>query len=131
MPSIGGYNLRPSRGAKKGVPTIQLKEDTTMRTSSIQKKRRETTVQTLRQGAKKVKQQEYQKQEWSTTALPGEERKNEQPQITLSGGSSRTRKLQEIKIRLYGFNMHFSDRQSRELLQHANHDSHLKKFFFF
>ncbi|GFV97493.1 hypothetical protein TNCV_2040011 [Trichonephila clavipes] len=34
-------------------------------------------IPALYQGAKKVKQQEYQKQKWSTTSLPGEERRSE------------------------------------------------------
>ncbi|GFW00161.1 hypothetical protein TNCV_2914431 [Trichonephila clavipes] len=92
MPSTSGYNLRPRRGAK-----VESRPANEKRTGSIQRKQGETTVQTLYRGAKKVKQQEYQKQ---TTALPGEERRSEQQQIPLPGGPSMRRQLQVIKIRL-------------------------------
>ncbi|GFX96812.1 hypothetical protein TNCV_1648471 [Trichonephila clavipes] len=44
---------------QKWSPDHPVQKDTTRRTSSIQRKHGETTVQTLRRGAKKVKQQEY------------------------------------------------------------------------
>ncbi|GFV64638.1 hypothetical protein TNCV_850871 [Trichonephila clavipes] len=50
----------------------------------------------------------------------------EQQQIPLPRSPSRRRQLQDIKIKLYGFIIHFSDRQSGELLQHKNHFGHLK-----
>ncbi|GFW04308.1 uncharacterized protein TNCV_876821 [Trichonephila clavipes] len=92
-----------------------------VRPANEKMKQGETTVQTLRRGAKKVKQQEYQKQKWSTTALPGEE-----------GGANSNRSLSlEVLVGdvnyktknqgLYGFIIHFSDRQSGELLQHESH----------
>ncbi|GFY23896.1 hypothetical protein TNCV_3536901 [Trichonephila clavipes] len=97
MPSTSGYTLRPRGGIK-----VESRPANEKRNSSIQRKQGETTttVQTLRQGAKNVKQQEYQKQKWATTALPVEERRSEQQQIPLHGGPSRRRQLRDIKIRV-------------------------------
>ncbi|GFU04645.1 uncharacterized protein TNCV_4377211 [Trichonephila clavipes] len=80
MPSNSGYYLRPRGGAK--VESRPANEKRTKQGGPDRFRRsRETTVQTLRRGAKKVKQQEYQKQKRSATALPGEDRRSEQSKI--------------------------------------------------
>ncbi|GFY52057.1 uncharacterized protein TNIN_309641 [Trichonephila inaurata madagascariensis] len=76
MPSTSGYNLRPRRGAKvKSQPANEKRTQEGGPVQSRGSREKQQTVQTLRRGAKKVKQQEYQKQKWETTAWPGEERR--------------------------------------------------------
>ncbi|GFV95768.1 hypothetical protein TNCV_1728181 [Trichonephila clavipes] len=50
----------------------------------------------------------------------------EQQHISLTGSPSRRRQLQDV--RLYGFIIHFSDRQSGKLLLH---ESHIRSLIFF
>ncbi|GFX75820.1 hypothetical protein TNCV_2237921 [Trichonephila clavipes] len=62
-----------------------------------------TPEKPLHRTANKVSRSEDQKQMWSTTAFPGEERRSELQTVPISRGSSRICQLQEIRIRLYRF----------------------------
>ncbi|GFV86630.1 hypothetical protein TNCV_4184841 [Trichonephila clavipes] len=57
-PTTSGYNLRPRiRKREERVPTDHREEDTTRRTSSIQKRQRKER-QSIHRGTNKIKQQE-------------------------------------------------------------------------
>ncbi|GFX96813.1 uncharacterized protein TNCV_1648481 [Trichonephila clavipes] len=119
MPNTRGYNFPPRRGAK--VEPREIREASSeKRTSSIQRKQGEATVQTLRRGAKKVKQQEHQKHRWSTTALLEEERRSEQQQIPLPGSPCRRCQLQDIKIRGTDAPKNFTEKLEKDATEMDN-----------
>ncbi|GFU52518.1 hypothetical protein TNCV_2115151 [Trichonephila clavipes] len=82
---------------KIGVPTDHREEDTTGRTSSIQKRQRNERLP-LHRISNKIKQQECQARRGSTTTRPGKER-SVYEKIYILGGLGRKRQLQVIRTR--------------------------------
>ncbi|GFX76106.1 hypothetical protein TNCV_1834811 [Trichonephila clavipes] len=119
MPSTSGYNLRPRRGAKvdsrPSSKRTQQGGPVRYRGSREKQQYRPYAEEHRRSSSRNTRSRRGQQQE-----LPGDEKRDEEQQIPLPGIPSRRRVLQDIKIRLYGFIIHFSDKQSGELLQHES-----------
>ncbi|GFX74600.1 retrovirus-related Pol polyprotein from transposon 17.6 [Trichonephila clavipes] len=91
---------------KSGVPTNHTEEDTTGRTSSIQKKQRKER-QSLHRRANKINQQECQTRRGSTTAGPGKEKEHVRESLYF------WRSCCQVIYSQFGLAIHQNDHQAR------------------
>ncbi|GFT27736.1 uncharacterized protein TNCV_3571011 [Trichonephila clavipes] len=120
MPNTSGYSLRPRRGAKmESRPSSEKRtqQGRPVRSrGSREKQQYRPYVEEQRSSGRNTRSRSGHQHHY-------QERKRgarEQQHIPLPGGPSSRRQLQDIKIRLYGFIIHYSDRQPGELLQHES-----------